>query len=173
MPRDFFRQVLPGIESIRSTRALRPLAALVEDPNLLHLNRYSVSVAMFVGIFCAFIPLPVQTLCAAAAAILLRCNLPLSIMVIWISNPLTMPAMFYATYRFGAWLLNLPITTFTFEFSMQWFLDRLFDTWQPLLLGSLLSGLLFGLLGFTLVRYIWRLQVIRRWEERKRRRRGH
>ena len=170
MPRRYIRRVIPGLEAIRTMRVLQPLATLFDDPNLLHVNRYSVSVAAFVGVFISFIPLPVQTIAAAVTAIVLRCNLPLSLALVWITNPITMPPMFYATYRFGAWLMHQPVQAFTFEFTPDWFIESLATIWQPLLLGSLISGLIFASLAFALTRLLWRLEVIRRWERRKDRR---
>lgn len=61
-----------------------------------------------VGVFTSFLPLPGQMVIAALLALWLRCNLPLSIILVWISNPITMPAIFYSTYKLGAWILGTP-----------------------------------------------------------------
>jgi len=56
---------------------------------------------MAVGLFCAFVPLPIQMLLAAAAAIIFRVNLPISVGLVWITNPVTIPPMFYFCYKVG------------------------------------------------------------------------
>lgn len=170
MPRHRLRRLIPAAQAFSQHRALRPFGPLIHDANLWHLNRYSVSTAVFVGIFFAFIPLPLQSLMAAGVAIVVRCNLPLAVLLIWISNPVTMPPMFYATYKLGAWLMGIPPQPFHFEFTREWFALQIIDAWQPLLLGSVVAGLLFGLLGFIAIRLLWRQAVVRRWQARKLRR---
>lgn len=170
MARRLIKQLLPATKALAEHRYLRPFGALIHDANLWHLNRYSISVAAFVGVFFAFMPLPMQSLLAAGAAIIVRCNLPMSVILIWISNPVTMPPMFFASYKLGAWLMGVEPVPFRFEFSRDWFATQIIDAWQPLLLGSLINGLLFGLLGFIAMRMLWRMTVVRRWYDRKRRR---
>jgi uncharacterized protein (DUF2062 family) len=65
MPRRTIRRLLPKPHAIRDHKSLRLVRERLHDPNLWHLNRHSVSVAAFVGIFVAFIPVPMQMLIAA------------------------------------------------------------------------------------------------------------
>ncbi len=171
MPRRTLKRLLPAAQSFRSQRSLRAFGPFLNDPNLWHLNRYSVSTAAFVGLFFAFMPVPVQTLLAVATGILVRCNLPLAVILVWISNPLTMPPMFFASHRLGSWLLGRESQPLRFEFTGEWFMAQIAQGWQPLLLGSVILGAFAGLTGFLAMRYLWRLSVVRRWEQRKERRR--
>ena len=111
-------------------------------------------------------------LIAAALAIMARCNLPLSVALVWISNPITIPPLFYFTYRLGAWLLNMDVAVASIELSWDWLRDNLENIGYPLLFGSLLCGWIAGITGFVLVRVSWRLHVISRRRERKARRRA-
>lgn len=137
------------------------------DPNLWHLNRRSVSRAVAVGLFCAFVPIPGQMILAAALAIILRANIPISVLLVWISNPITMPALFYTAYKFGAMLLDVQLQHFQFEFSLNWLFTELQDRWQPFLVGCLCSGALTGAIGYGLVQIYWRWYVSRVWTSRK------
>ena len=170
MPRRYFRKYLPAHGKIREHRMVRIFGDLLHDPNLWHLNRRSVAGAASIGLFWAFIPMAPQMLPAAAMAIWLRVNLPLSMALVWISNPLTMPVIFWACYRIGAWILGHPTGHFrdNFEPSLGWLLNEIGTIWQPLLLGSLLVASLAALFGNLLVRLLWRLYVIRYWRRRKR-----
>ena len=102
MPRKFLKRYLPSASEVRSRRSLRILGELLHDPNVWHLTRRSVSTAVAVGVFSAFVPVPFQMPLAAVLAIALRCNLPLAVALVWISNPMTMPAIFFFTYTVGA-----------------------------------------------------------------------
>jgi uncharacterized protein len=170
MSRKFIRRFMPRPEAIKNNRSLRFLGQRLHDPNLWHLNRYSVSSAVLLGFMVAFIPLPVHTLVVAALAIWWRANLPLALGATWISNPLTIPPQFYMAYKLGAALLHEPPTQFDFNLDLHQLAAQIGHIWQPLLLGCLVSGVAAGLLGAAAVRLLWRAQVTLRWRARQRRR---
>ena len=167
MPRKIIRRFLPDLKSLLDQRSLRWIGSLSHDPNLLHLNRHSVSLAVFIGIFCAFIPLPIQTLLAIAMCFWLGANLPLAMIIIWISNPLTIPPMFFLTYKLGSYILNTQVSGFSVDLSWQWFAELGSDILLPLFLGSFICGTALGLIGYFFILSLWRWQVIRNWEIRK------
>jgi uncharacterized protein (DUF2062 family) len=103
---------------------------------------------------------------AAATAIALRVNLPLSLVLVWIANPLTMAPMFYFNYRVGTWLLDRPERVFSFEPSGDWLTRELDALWQPLLLGSCFVATCAALLGYFGMHALWRWQVARAWRRR-------
>jgi uncharacterized protein (DUF2062 family) len=162
MARRFLKRYLPNHQSIREHRHLRFLGKRLHDPNLWHLNRRSVAGAMGVGVVVAFIPLPGQVIIAAFAAIWLRINLPLTVTTVFITNPFTMPPVFYFTYKVGVWMLGTPPQPFAFELSLHWLWHKAGAIWAPLLIGSLTVGVLLGTTVYGVVRLLWRLQVIRR-----------
>lgn len=162
---------MPHEDRIRKHPHLNKIfGKLLHDPNLLHLNRRSVSGAFFIGLFMAFVPLPTQMIFAAAAAIWWRVNLPLSVALVWITNPVTIPPMFYFAYKVGAWTLDQPVQEWNFELSWDWLASELADKWEPFLLGCLICAVVSGVLGYILVRLIWRLHIVKQWSERKKRR---
>ncbi len=131
------------------------------------MNRRTVSGAAFIGLFCMYLPIPFQMVVAGVLAIASRCNLPMSIALVWISNPLTMGPMFYFAYRLGAWLLDRPLEVGSFEPSFSWLVDNAGALGYPLLFGCLVCGWVAGLTGFVVMRVIWRMHVVRRWRERR------
>lgn len=167
MPKRIIKQFLPDHEKLREHKQLKWLGKLLDDPNLLHLNRTSVSGATSVGLFVALMPAPFQMVIAALFAFLFRVNLPISIVLVWISNPLTMPPIFYFCYLVGAWILQVPVSESEFEMTTQWIMNELWLIWQPLVLGSLLVGTVLAVAGNILIRLMWRMHVIRNWKERK------
>ena len=101
MPKHLFKRYAPDPQAVREHKHLRVFAAFLHDPNLFHLNRRSVSGAFAAGLFWAMIPIPVQMLAAALTAITVRINLPISVALVWVTNPFTMPAVFYFNYLVG------------------------------------------------------------------------
>lgn len=170
MARKIIRRFMPDPAFIRSHPSLQWLGKPLHDPNLWHLNRHSVAKAFFVGIFCAMLPVPFQMGIAAVFAMMFHSNLPLSVALVWITNPVTMPVIFYSAYRFGAWLLDFPRTKFRIELSWEWVTQGLIPIWEPLLAGSLIMGIVGGLLGYWTILLLWRLHVIRAWNIRRQKR---
>ena len=95
MPKKFIKRYLPSRERVNSIESLRFLGDIRNEPNLWHINRHSVARAFLIGVFLAFIPMPFQMLAAAFGALMINANLPLSVALVWISNPITMPPLFY------------------------------------------------------------------------------
>lgn len=171
MPRKTLKNYLPSPAGLRKNGSLDVLGEWVYAANLWHLNRYSASMAFFVGLFLAFIPVPGQMLLAALGAVLLRCNLPISIGLTWITNPVTVPAIFFLAYQVGALIIDVPVRDVEFSLSLDWFQNGLAQVWRPLVAGCLLCGLFFGSLGYFVVNVLWRVRVARQWRKRKKARR--
>lgn len=171
MPKKFLRRYLPDADKIRANPALKPVSFLLDRSDIWHLHRRSAAGATFIGLFCAFLPIPTQMLLAAVLAVAFRCNLPIAVVLVWISNPLTFPPMFYFAYRLGAWLLDMRLETDTVPMDLDWWIANLDDIGIPMLFGALVCGWVAGVSGFVLVRVLWRFHVIRRWKERRARRR--
>ncbi len=167
MPRKLLKRLFPNLEALRKNRFLEMFGNAGQEPNLWHLNRRSVARAVAVGLFCAFIPIPGQMIVAAALAIILRANIPISVIFVWVSNPLTMPALFFAAYKFGAMLLDVQLQPFHFEFSLNWMFTELQDRWQPFLVGCLSSGALVSVIGYVVVQSYWRWYISKIWHRRK------
>jgi uncharacterized protein (DUF2062 family) len=171
MPRHLIKRYMPNPDSIREHKSLRFLGRLLHDPNLWHLNRHSVARAMGIGLFAALMPIPLQMLLAAILAIGVRANLPIGVSLVWLTNPLTMPPVFYCTYKIGAVLMGLPPKHFPHSLSWEWISEQLNTLWQPFLLGSLVAGVVLGVAGYFLTMGYWRWWVGRQWRQRKAKRR--
>jgi uncharacterized protein (DUF2062 family) len=168
--RKFFKRYMPDPNKVREHRHLRVFGTLLHDPNLWHLNRRSVSGGLALGLFWAWMPIPTQMLFAAATSIPFRVNLPLAVAAVWLTNPVTIPPMFYFAYKVGAWILGRTPEHFQFELSFQWLLHELEPRMEPFLLGCGILAVISAVLGFSVVRLLWRLHLVSQYKERKRRR---
>ncbi|MCW8825182.1 MAG: DUF2062 domain-containing protein [Gammaproteobacteria bacterium] len=161
------KRMMPDHRKIRNHKHLQILGSLLHQQNLWHFNRRSASGAFAVGLFMAWVPVPFQMLLGAAGAILFKVNLPLSVALVWISNPITMPPLFYFAYLLGAKILGTPANEFNFELSTEWLLHGMDLIWQPFLLGCLIMGIISSALGYVSVRLLWRLHLVQHLKERK------
>ncbi len=171
MPRRFIKRFLPHPDRIKGSKSLRFLGTLIHDPNLWHLNRHSVSRAMAIGLFWAMIPMPLQMLAAAVVAIPARANLPISVGLVWLTNPITMPPVFYCSYKFGTWMTGTPALQMPDRITLGWIGQVLQSHWQPLYLGSLVLGLLLAGLAYLITNSYWHWWVRHNWRKRQERRR--
>ncbi len=171
MPKSPLLKYLPTRPKLLQNRLLKPIAHLLHIEEIWHMNRRSVSCAFFIGLFTAFLPLPGQMIIAAVLAIATRCNLPISVALVWISNPLTIAPMFYFTYRLGAWLLHMELETEGIHLSFPWIWNNFGLIGWPLLFGSVVCGSVAGVTAFMTTRILWRFQIISKWRKRRERKR--
>lgn len=170
MPKKIIKRFMPDHHTIKSNKHLQIFGDLLHNPNLWHLNRRSVSKAFAVGLFFAFIPVPFQMVLSAGIAIIVHANLPLSIALVWITNPLTMPAIFYFCYLVGTWILGTPPGEFTFEANWQWVVDSLSTIGPAFILGCGVLATVFAIIGYTTINSLWRYSVAKEWKKRQQKR---
>ncbi|MCC2637960.1 MAG: hypothetical protein K0Q68_1679 [Moraxellaceae bacterium] len=185
MPKRLITRYLPAPERIIHHPMLRFMSKRLAEPGLWHLHRRSAAGAMFWGLWCAMLPMPFQMLPAAALAILFRVNLPLTMLLVWISNPLTLLPLMWVAYWLGSTLLGLPMASGAELGQFLNELTRVLGNWmgygqpvtthlarylEPFLLGTMVLGLLAGSLGYVLMRLYWRWHVLNAWKRRQRKR---
>ncbi|MGP8290553.1 DUF2062 domain-containing protein [Vreelandella zhanjiangensis] len=167
MPRRFLQRYMPKPDMLRQQRSLRFMAPLIADPGLWLLTRRSVANAFSVGLFCAMLPIPFQMVVAAIGARLSRCNLALSVSLVWVTNPLTMPLIFYCNYRLGTFILGEPVREAPTRISTRWIAEQMHDILPPLVVGSLVTAIVLALVANVGIRLIWRWHVSHNWKRRR------
>lgn len=169
----FIQRFSPNQQTVKDHKMLKMFGSILHDPNLWMLNRRSAKGAFGIGLFCAFWPIPFQMALSAALAIPLRVNLPLALATVWVSNPFTMPALFYCAYLVGSTVLGTEMSHFNFELTWAWFGDSLMSIGPAFLLGCLICSIVAGAIGYFTLEIIWRWSVVKAWEERQRQKRKH
>ncbi|MFZ5561127.1 MAG: DUF2062 domain-containing protein [Pseudomonadota bacterium] len=185
MPKRLIRRYLPAPERIIHHPALRFMSKRLADPGLWHLHRRSAAGAMFWGLWCAMMPMPGQMLLAATLAIFFRVNLPLTIVLTWVSNPLTAIPLIWVAYWLGSLFLGVPMLSGAELRHVLNDLTIVVGGWfggaqaaptnlgkyvEPFLLGAMTLGFLSGVLGYVLMRAYWRWHVVTAWQKRQARR---
>jgi len=159
MPKNFIKKYLPSPEKIKQQKLLKIFGSLLHDGNLWHLNRRSARGAFAVGLFFAWMPIPFQMVASAAVAIPMRVNLPLSVALVWLTNPITMPVLFYISYLVGCVVLRTPLEPFAFEASWDWLAHSIHTIGKPFLAGCLLMGICSAIVGYFVIDWLWRLSI--------------
>ncbi|BBB30090.1 DUF2062 domain-containing protein [Neptunomonas japonica] len=167
MPRKIIKRFMPNESSLRNHKHLSWLGRHLHDPALWHLTRKSVAKAFLVGVFCAFLPVPMQMIIAAVLSLFARSNMPISIGLVWITNPLTIPPIFYFSYVVGTYLLGTPILDMELEFSYKALSHDLSAIWWPLITGSLFCGAIFSVIAYFSVSFLWIWRVRKTWSGRR------
>lgn len=171
MPKKLIKRYIPDPEKVKNMKGFGLLGKWLHNPNLWHLHRHSVAKAFIIGLFWMSIPIPSQMLFAALCAIPFRANLPLSVALVWISNPLTMGPIFYFNYVVGTYILGQQASEdLHFELSWDWMINTLGELWLPLYLGSAVVGVTLGLMAFFAIHGLWRYHAIKSWRLRSLRR---
>lgn len=167
MPKKTIKKFLPDHQKIKENRVINMFGSLLHDGNLWHLNRKSARGAFAIGMFNAFVPVPFQMYLSAFAAIVFKVNLPLSVALVWISNPITMPPLFYACYKIGELILGPTGHEFAFEPSWEWLTHSLTTIGPTFLFGCFITGLFFAIVSYFGIDYLWRYSVKKAWKERQ------
>ena len=133
---------------------------------LLSVNRKMVARAVLVGMFIAMIPMPMQMLAVVLVAPFFRFNVPIGISLVWITNPFTMPIIYYVEYITGNFLL-MREGVCEIELSMQWFTNNIADIFIPLYVGTAFYSVIFSITGYYFINWLWAYSVNREKKKRK------
>lgn len=164
---------MPDPNRFQSDGKFRHFSRWFKDPNLWHLNRNSVAKGFFIGLFWMAQPLPWQMAFSAITAIIFRANLPISVALVWITNPVTMGPFYYFNYRIGSLLLGERAQeNLSFELSFEWISHTFMLIWQPLVLGSLVVGIALASISYVAMHILWRWHVNLSWKRRLHSRKG-
>ena len=120
----------------------------------LSVNRKSISRGILIGLFWGFIPMPMQMLAVLSITPFIKFNVPVAISMVWLSNPITMPFMYYMEYQTGNLLLGRDGLA-NIELTLDWFSQNWDNIIVPLYVGTLpYSILLSGLIYYT-INLLW------------------
>jgi len=150
------------------------LDKFIEKYNLpreyLSINRKSVSRGVLVGLFWGFVPMPMQMLAVIAMTPFLRFNVPVAISMVWLSNPFTMPPMYYMEYLTGNLILGREGLS-DIEITMDWFSENWDNIVIPLYTGTAFYSIVVSSLIYLLINRLWIASVKseKHHKERKRR----
>jgi uncharacterized protein (DUF2062 family) len=156
MPRAKLRKILPTHQKIKDQKILKIFGKLLYKKEIWSLSRRKVLGGVFIGVFIAFIPMPFQMLLVALLAIIFNVNLPITILLVWISNPLTMPFIYYFEYELGNIVLNVkdPI-----KFSFETMNENISEIALSLYVGTAIVSTVLAFLSVFILNILWVKEV--------------
>lgn len=158
------RALVPTREQIMTNRWLRWLHPFLANPRLWHWSRRGVALGVALGIFFGLLIPIAQIPFSAAAAILLRANVPAAAASTLVTNPVTFGPVYYAAYKLGVWLhgdapsaASPPASTT--PPADEGIVERIRHLGLPLLTGLAVMASLFGLLSYVVISAVWYWRV--------------
>lgn len=167
---------LPSPEALQGHRWLRWLGPTLQQPRLWHMSRRGLALGMALGMFFGLLIPVAQIPASAAAAVLLRANLPAAVGSTLVSNPVTFGPLYYGAWHLGSTLLGESAATGegppppqadpqagtdTRADGSWWARTRvqLAGVGKPLVLGLAVMACGLGLLTYFLVSWGWWLRT--------------
>lgn len=160
------RTWVPSRKQLEANPWLRRLAPYLADPKLWHWSRRGVATGVAIGLFIGLLIPVAQILLAAAAAILLRANLPVAAAGTLITNPLTFAPIYYAAYQLGAWATGTAALASIRFGDPGGLLDNLATIGPPLFAGLGIVAVVAAFSSYLLISrmWAWRVAMKRRGE---------
>ena len=153
------RARVPSREELEANRWLKVLAPYLADTKLWHWSRRGVAAGVAAGLFIGLLIPVAQILLATVAAVALRANIPVAAAATFITNPLTVPPIYYAAYHLGAWVTgaHVPAALSLADPSSIW--ENLGTIGLPLLAGLGIAATLLALASYLLISQAWAWRV--------------
>lgn len=165
---------LPTRESITCHPWIKKLGPRLTHPQLWRWQRHSVALGVAIGIFFGFLIPLAQIPLSAAFSVWLRANIIAAAASTFVTNPFTFPFFYLGAYQVGFFVLNDGVfTSFTNAIfpaeGVSW-IDFLFTTGKPVVLGLVLFAIFFGTASYFITSFFWSVRTKVRWARRKRQR---
>jgi len=119
-----------------------------------NINRKMITRGVGIGLFWGFIPMPMQMLAVMAMTPFFRFNVPIAIAMVWLSNPLTMPPMYYMEYLTGNFILGKDSIA-DIELTLDWFSNHMGDIFVPLYVGTSFYSIIVSGFIYVALNWLW------------------
>lgn len=148
-------------KTLKSTTKHKKLQAFIEKSRVpkayLSPSRRMISKGVGIGLFIAFIPMPMQMALVLAMMPFTKFNVPIALAMCWLSNPFTMPPMYYVEYLTGSFLLGMQAEPV--ELTLEWFQKNIDAIFIPLYFGTAVFSIFGSITAYWAVNHFWRSSV--------------
>jgi uncharacterized protein len=167
---DRLKRLIPHRDHLVHSRWLRWLGPYLHHPRLWHWSRRGVAMGVALGVFFGLLIPIAQIPVSAAAAILLRANVPAAAASTLVTNPVTFGPIYYGAYQLGLWVTGQEGTqnALTPPPEDEGIWQRLKNLGLPLVVGLAITATLMGFLSYGLISLFWYLRVTRKRRQGRR-----
>ena len=85
----------------------------------------------------------------------------LSLLIVWVNNPITIVPIIYFTYKLGASIIGVEIDP-EFEFSFGYLMDNFWTATLALWVGGIITSIVASILGYFSIISIYRYKALKR-----------
>ena len=161
------------LHALRDTYVHRMIGERLFDHHIWGFDVEAFARGVAMGVFVAFIPIPFQMLICAIGAITFRVNLPISLAMTWLTNPLTSVPIIWLSHHLGRYLLRPTQVDEWFDafFCVRHHTGEVIEHGLYLWTGSLIIAIALAILGYLVVRVAAKRlrHLIHEWEKLHRR----
>jgi uncharacterized protein len=113
-------------------------------------NPHDIALGMALGVFVSITPIiPLQTVVAILLAFVFRGSKSAAALGTWLSNPLTIPVVYYANYKLGCSVLGYQTTLDSVAFdSFSQLMDLGLEVTGAMIVGGLVLGSVLGVAAY-------------------------
>jgi uncharacterized protein (DUF2062 family) len=156
------RKIAPTREQIEAHPWLAGMAPQLANPKLWHWSRRSVAAGAAIGLFIGLAIPFAQIVLAAVAAVVLRANVPIAAACTLVTNPLTVPPIYFAAYHLGRWATGAesPASVSFTDPASLW--ENFGAIGMPLFTGLGIAALVGAAATYLLVSQAWAIRVAAR-----------
>jgi uncharacterized protein (DUF2062 family) len=131
---------LPTKEEILKNSYLKKYSYSLKNEVYWKRTRRGNTVGAATGAFAALLPIPFQMVVAVPLCIKFKGNIPISLILVWVTNPITMPFILYAQYLLGSYLLGTEMDGEIMEVIANSIYPLLVGAGITSVIGSVLAG---------------------------------
>ncbi len=148
-----FLRHLPRPKHLRGTWLHRKLGDGLLETDLWKPRRSKVAGGFALGAFFSMMPMPFQMIPTLLLGYFTRVNLPAALVGVWISNPLTTPAILYLQYKIGHALLGIG-TEKVIDETHTW-VSLIKEAPAAILCGAMVTGVLASAICYPIALRVW------------------
>lgn len=153
--KNIYHKYAPQEHHLKDTILHKIMGERIFEPALWKPTRNGIIWAFSIGTFVAFMPVwGGQMIIVGLLAVLFRFNIPVSLLMVWITNPLTAFFIFSLEIRLG-----LAIMGKSDGFYKVTSIAELFSYITPLVIGGVITSIAMGILAFIVIHIVLKFGI--------------